>query len=220
LRSGKLVGAEALLRWRHATLGDISPAAFIPIAEESGLMPQLWQFLTRTVFQAQQQFPVNVALNVSMVQLTDRRFVDELLWLMAEYALQPGCITLEITETLSLDVFQQAPEILAELHKSGFSLAIDDFGTGYSSLSALNALPVDKLKIDKKFIDQMLENPESATIVNAIIQMGHAMGLIVVAEGIETEAQMEYLREAECDVGQGYYFSPAMEIPAFIEHWR
>lgn len=221
LKTNQVVGAEALLRWVREGGQMISPVEFIPLAEESGLIHVLWQqvlaevlkFLVRWRDKLPEHFVI--ALNVSTVQLKQAGFIDYLIETMAAHEVLSNRLEIELTESVSLDLYQHAPETLQALRETGIDIVVDDFGTGYSSLSYLHDLQVDKLKIDKKFIDDMLTNSKNESLVKMMLSLAKSMGLEVIAEGIETEAQAEFLRQQECNVGQGFYFAKPMPIEEF-----
>ncbi|TCS73803.1 PAS domain S-box-containing protein/diguanylate cyclase (GGDEF)-like protein [Sulfuritortus calidifontis] len=223
IATGRIVGMEALVRWRHPQKGMMPPAEFIPIAEESGLIVPIGEWIMRTAcrqamaWQAQGLPELQLAINLSA-----RQFKPELAGLVKEVLAETGlparCLELEITESLFIEgTDSETASILAHLKALGVSLAIDDFGTGYSSLSYLKCLPVNKLKIDQSFVQGISSNPEDASLVKAIIAIARSLNLRVIAEGVETEAQLHYLREHGCDYMQGYYYSRALPAGAFVE---
>jgi len=218
IATGKITGLEALLRWRHPSLGLVSPAKFIPIAENSGLIVPLGEWVLRTAcLQAKkwrdEKLPVmSVAVNVSAVQFRQEGFCELVKKILCETGLPPQCLELELTESLLLANAEAMVAIVRELKALGITLAIDDFGTGYSSFSYLRQFQVNKFKIDRSFITEVATNPEDATITSAIIGMAKSLKLKVIAEGVETEAQMQFLRVHRCDEIQGYYFSKPLTI--------
>ena len=205
--SGQLHGLEALLRWQHPTWGSVSPAAFIPVAEMSGTILPIGAWVLRTACRDAQEVaarrghPVRMSVNVSVRQLHAHGFVEVVDAALRESGLDPHLLTLEITESLLMDDDQQSATVLHGLHELGVCLSIDDFGTGHSSLARLRTLPVSELKIDRAFIDDVAESP---SIVTAIVAMARALGLSVVAEGVETAAQLEALQHLGCDAVQGF----------------
>jgi len=213
LETGKLVGVEALLRWQHPERGDIPPSNFIPLAEECGLISSLGEWVLGKAcrqikaWQDRYQRDLKVAVNVSSQQFFNSDFANVVLKEVFDAGLSPTSLQLELTETILMNDVKETIATLNTLKKAGTSLAMDDFGTGYSSLSYLNRLPVDTLKIDRSFVMDLETNRENAAICAAIIAMAHALNLLVVAEGVETEAQKEYLREQKCDQIQGYLIS-------------
>ena len=224
LQSEEVVGAEALLRWYRAGQQPISPAEFIPLAEESGLIHILWQQVLGEVLKFlvkwQEKLPEHfvIALNVSAVQLRQAGFIDYLIDTLAEHKVLASRLEIELTESVSLDLYQHAPEMLHSLRETGLRIVVDDFGTGYSSLSYLHDLQVDKLKIDKKFIDDMLTNHKNESLVKMMLSLAKSLDLEVVAEGIEVKEQAEFLRSQECNTGQGFYFGKPMLIKEFEKY--
>lgn len=223
--TGEINGAEALLRWNNKSLGMVSPGDFIPLAEETKLIVPMgeWVLLeackTALNWQKQGKVSVPVSVNVSVTQIEDPDFIDIAGKILATTGVDPSLIKLEITESLLLSNIEDKIAKLKRLKDYGFELSIDDFGTGYSSLSYLGKLPVDELKIDKSFIDNVQDSQESKAIVDSIIYMGHSLGLSIVAEGIETDQQLDYLKKKGCDTYQGFFFSrplPLDEISKLI----
>ncbi len=214
LASGRVEGMEALVRWQHPRLGLISPAAFIPLAEETGLIRPLGQWvLEEACRQTKRWLDQNPGLRlVTSVNLSARQFqqptlVEDVAAALRRSGVAPGCIQLEITESVAMEDAESAVAILHELKALGLQLAIDDFGTGYSSLAYLKRFPVDELKIDRAFVSGLLHESEDASIVNAVASLGHALNLSIVAEGIETAEESRHVHVLGCEVGQGYYFA-------------
>ncbi|MHB1077242.1 EAL domain-containing protein [Thiobacillus sp.] len=229
LTSGKIVGLEALVRWQHPERGMIPPDAFIPLAEESGLVVPLGDWVLRAAchqiraWSDTGQAPRQVSVNVSAVQLNRGHLVKSVKAALQESGIAPGQLELEITESFVLVDRDQSSRALAELKALGVCLSIDDFGTGYSSLAYLQQLAVHKLKIDISFVRDVTTNSGNASIVKAVIAMGHSLGLEIIAEGVEDEAQARYLRALQCDVMQGYLISrplPADEMTRFMESFK
>lgn len=226
LSDGHIFGLEALVRWRDQAKGQyISPVVFIPIAEANGLIHELGEWVLneacRQAKQWQQQNlpPLVMAVNVSVEQLKNPKFPTQVQAALERYELDPAWLELELTESLFLENPKQAQSVLSALKNIGVKLALDDFGTGYSSLSYLSWLPVDTLKIDKSFIHNITSDLRAATVATSVIALGHRMGLKVIAEGVETQAQLKYLAQHQCDEIQGYYFSrplPAAQIDALL----
>lgn len=221
----RVVSLEALVRWRHPEQGMISPGDFIPLAEETGLIVPLGEFVLRTVCQQvvawdRQQVPVvPVAVNISVVQLQRQNLYEFFSRILNETGMSPHLAVLELTETTLITNARSHIAELQALRDMGVGIEVDDFGTGYSSLSYLRHLPIDTLKIDRSFIHQIHVNPADEAIVNAILAMAHCLGLNVTAEGVETEAQLEVLRRLGCEVAQGFYFSrplPAEQCREFL----
>lgn len=216
LRSGNLVGVEALLRWRHPKLGMISPAKFIPLAEETGLIVSIGEWTLRTAcaqFKTwrEEALPIQyVAVNLSPRQFMHANLPVLINQVLAENHLHGSCLELEITEGLIMQDLERAIAVLHILRNMSVQLAIDDFGTGYSSLNHLKRFPLDRLKIDKSFVNDITTDPDDAAIIQAVIAMAHSLRLNVIAEGVESEAQMAFLELHHCDDMQGYYFSPPL----------
>ena len=218
LHTGRVVGAEALMRWHHPEWGVLSPNLFIPIAEETDLILALGTWVLRTAchqvkqWQIAYQHPLQVLVNLSPRQLTHPGLMDMLHQLFVEVELEPSSLILELTESTLMQDPNLAIEIMHQLKAAGVRLSIDDFGTGYSSLSYLQSFPLDTLKIDRCFVHNIDSQPANAAITSAIIQMSHDLGLKVIAEGVETLAEKEFLVQHKCDGIQGYFVSPP--VPA------
>ncbi|WP_426287734.1 putative bifunctional diguanylate cyclase/phosphodiesterase [Luteibacter sp. E-22] len=207
-RDGEVVGLEALARWRHSRLGDVPPVQFIAVAEETGLIGFLGEWVLRTACaRVAPMADIFVAVNVSAVQLRDVRFAEAVLRVLVETGLAPHRLELEITETAIVNADDATVRQLKRLRNEGVRISLDDFGTGYSSLTLLKDLDVDKVKIDRSFVQMAPMADDSAAIVRAVSNLGAALGLCVVAEGVETEQQRAFLRDAGCDELQGYLFS-------------
>lgn len=221
--SGRIVGAEALLRWRDPVRGFISPETFIPIAEDAGLIVQIGEWVLRRACRQAVEWqraglpPIPVSVNVSAVQFRRQDLVDVVRRALDATGLEPRLLRLEITETSLMSVRERAAQLLSELRAIGVGVALDDFGTGYSSLSYLRSFPLDMLKIDRSFIAEMLADDKTASITEAIISMTRILGLRVLAEGVENEAQFEFLRKLGCDSMQGFHFSEAVPAQRFAE---
>ena len=220
LISGAVVGAEALIRWRDPALGEISPGEFIPVAEESGFIVSIGAWvLKRAVMQAAAWVAAGrattVSVNVSALQFQQPGFVEEVASVLREAGLAPQWLELELTESILIQDAQDAMLRLQALAQLGVKLAIDDFGTGYSSLAYLKRFPIGRLKIDRSFVSGLPAEESDVAIVQAIIHMGRALRLQTVAEGVETEAQREFLAAAGCDLFQGYLYAPALDAAAF-----
>lgn len=209
----QMVGIEALLRWHHPTRGLIAPAEFIAIAEETGLIIPLGEWVLAEACVTQQRFPeLLVAVNVSPVQFRSTGFVERVMAIVSQNGGDPERLELEITEGVLIEDEREARAIIVELRDAGFRIALDDFGTGYSSLNYLSNFPVDKIKIDRSFTQSLGVAENSVAIVESVVKLGHAMGLMVTAEGVETPGQMSALADAGCNQLQGYLFSQA--VPA------
>lgn len=221
MRVGHVVGVEALARWHHAERGWVSPAEFIPLAEDLGLIGVLTERLLKRACQDALPWPahVTVAFNVSPLQLRDDALPAQIRAILAETGF-PACrLELEVTESALVQDLDLARSLLQDLRGSGIRLALDDFGTGYSSLKHLRSLPFDKLKIDASFVGGMVGDPESGKIVAAVVGLGHSLGLATVAEGVETVQVAELLRDLGCDLGQGWLYGrpvPAAELAALL----
>jgi diguanylate cyclase (GGDEF)-like protein/PAS domain S-box-containing protein len=208
----KAFGVEALVRWNHATLGFVSPEKFIAIAEDRGLIYELGGWVIETAFQqlidwlSVSEVPIKMAINLSAKQIEDERFVFDLILAVSKYGIDPSMVELEITESIAMENPKKSIKTLGKLRAIGFELAIDDFGTGYSSLSYLKDLPIQTLKLDRSFIENLENDVDNAKICKASISLSHDLGLRFVAEGVETKEQARYLIDNACDVLQGYYF--------------
>jgi len=209
----QMVGIEALLRWHHPARGLIAPGEFIAIAEETGLIIPLGEWVLAEACVTQQRFPeLLVAVNVSPVQFRSTGFVERVMAIVSQNGGDPKRLELEITEGVLIEDEREARAIIVELRDAGFRIALDDFGTGYSSLNYLSNFPVDKIKIDRSFTQSLGVAENSVAIVESVVKLGHAMGLMVTAEGVETPGQMSALADAGCNQLQGYLFSQA--VPA------
>ncbi len=217
---GAIIGVEALLRWTHAVRGAIPPSVFIPLAEQSGLMVRLGEIVLRRALTDGARWPnLFVSVNISPVQMRDRRLIDLVAAVMAETRTAASRVVLEVTEGILIDDPQETQARLAALRRLGVSIALDDFGTGYSSLSYLQKFPFDRLKIDRAFVASMGTSGNTGAIIQSIVTLGHALGLKVLAEGIETDEQRVLLRLAGCDEMQGFLFArpgPAAAIDAAV----
>ena len=213
LHNGHIIGVEALLRWQNPNRGLVSPAKFIPIAEESGLIVPIGEWVLRTactqnqVWQADGLPPLKMAVNMSARQFKQQNLVEMVTQVLKATRLEPNYLELELTESLIMENVQQAITILQQFHDMGISLSVDDFGTGYSSLSYLQRFPIHALKIDQSFVRDLVFNSDDAEITKAIISLAHNLQLSVIAEGVETQEQFDYLKANGCDEIQGYYFS-------------
>ncbi len=213
LETGNIVGLEALLRWRHDDFKSVSPMHFIPLLEETGMIVEVGTWVIQQVCQQihcwrEQQVPlVRVAINISSRQFREPDFLQTTRSLLQKYDVPSDLIEFEITEGLLVEDIPGTRDLLLKLHEFGISLSVDDFGTGYSSLNYLKRLPMDVLKIDQSFIKDINTDPDDTAITSAIITLAHSMGLKVVAEGVETQEQVSFLREKGCDQVQGYLYS-------------
>lgn len=226
LSTGHIAGIEALLRWRHPDLGIVPPDSFIPIAEETGLIVPLGEWVLRAackqalIWQQEGYPPLRIAVNVSARQFRQKNLALRIKAILAETGLDPALLELELTESSVMENPDEAILTLRSLKKMGITLSIDDFGTGYSSLSHLKHFPIDRLKIDRSFVKHVTRDQNDATIAEAIIALAHSMKLTVVAEGIEHGEQMEFMSQHRCDTMQGFYLSrpvPAAEFGDFLK---
>jgi len=224
-RSGRLLGAEALVRWQHPEHGLVTPARFIPVAEESGLIVPLGAWVLSQACRQQMRWrescsdELAISVNLSAAQLHDPDLVVTLRQAITEHGVNPAMIELELTESLLMEDVTLTVDLLRAIKALGVSLSVDDFGTGYSSLNYLHRFPIDKLKIDQSFVRDMLDDPNDLAITKAVIGLGHTLGLRVVAEGVEQTEEMRVLAAAGCDELQGYLFGKPMPAEQFAS-WR
>jgi EAL domain-containing protein (putative c-di-GMP-specific phosphodiesterase class I) len=228
LRSGEVVGAEALLRWHHPTLGAISPSRFIPIAEETGLIRSVGLFALReacrqvAAWERAGVAPLHVSVNLSARQFELDRMADTVAWVLRETGADPAWLELELTESLAHNDIDEVSSTLAELAVMGIRCSVDDFGTGYSGLSYLGRFPLHALKIDRAFVSAIDDTERDPTapghpgsVVSAVISLGHSFGLRVIAEGVETLDQLQFMLDQDCDELQGHLFSPPVDAESF-----
>jgi diguanylate cyclase (GGDEF)-like protein len=226
IATGRITGLEALLRWQHPELGLVPPDKFIRIAENSGLIMPIGEWVLRTACSQARKWQdeglpaVSVAVNVSAIQFRQEDFCELIRRVLNETGLAPQYLELELTESLLLANADVTLSVIQELKAMGLTLAIDDFGTGYSSFSYLKQFRVSKLKIDRLFIRDVAVNPDDAAITTAIISMAKSLNLKVIAEGVEDEAQMSFLRAHQCDEIQGYYFSKPLAVDKVADKLR
>ncbi len=216
LESGKLTGYEALVRWWHPSEGEIPPTTFLPIAEETGLIVPLGEWILKTACSYATTWPLEtkLAVNLSPAQFKTQDVYSLVRRVLAETGLEPNRLELEITEAIVLQNTEAVIETLTKLDRLGVSIAMDDFGTGYSSLSYLTRFPVKKIKIDRSFIDTLGTSPQTSAIVSSIVGLGQSLQVIITAEGVETESQAAMLKKWGCDQVQGYYYGrPEAEVP-------
>ncbi len=220
LNTGQIVGMEALIRWQHPDLGFIPPDQFIPLAEETGLICQIGEWVLRTAcaqnraWQLAGLAPMAIAVNLSVHQVQQANLVKTITQILQETNLDPRYLEIEITETTAIQNIDSTISVLQELQDLGIQIAMDDFGTGYSSLGLLKRFPFHKLKIDRSFISELATNENDAAIVTAIVALGHGLNLEIIAEGVETSQQLELLRALKCNVIQGYLFSRPLAAEA------
>jgi diguanylate cyclase (GGDEF)-like protein len=226
LRAGRMSGVEALLRWEHPLLGAIQPAEFIRVAERAGLILDIGTWVLRescrqaASWRAAGLPPLTMCVNVSTLQFREGNMPRLVAGILAETGLPGEALELEITETGVMQDTHVADEMLVALHMQGVGLAIDDFGTGYSSLSYLRRVPVDRLKIDRSFIHDVTTSEDAAIVASTIVQLAHSLRLQVVAEGVETRAQADFVRQTGAAFAQGFYYAPPVDadgIPALLE---
>ena len=226
LHDGRIIGAEALLRWQHPELGAVSPAEFIPIAEASGQILQIGEWVLRSAVHQLKSWmdsgiePMIIAVNLSAVQFRHPRLPELVTQILAETKLPPQYLELELTEGVAMDDPLRAIAVMDDLHERGVRMSIDDFGTGYSSLSYLKRFQVYKLKIDQSFVRDITEDPEDKAIVTAIISLANSLGMQTIAEGVETSEQLAFLRLQGCNEVQGYYFSKPLPVDQFEAYVR
>ena len=226
ITTGRIGSTEALIRWRHPERGLVPPGDFIPLAEETGLILQIGEWVLREacrqarLWQVNGMSPVRVAINMSAQQFRQKNLVTIVQSALENANLEPTYLEIELTESAVMHNAATSTAILEQLSRLGVHISIDDFGTGYSSLNYLRRFPLDKLKIDRSFIKDVVANPEDAAIVHAIISLAHSLRLKVIAEGVETEQQLQFLRGLGCDQYQGFFCSPAMTPEKFAEMMR
>ncbi|MDQ3026285.1 MAG: EAL domain-containing protein [Pseudomonadota bacterium] len=225
IATGRITGVEALLRWRHPDLGTVAPMQFIPVAEESGLIVAIGKWVLRTAcaqivaWRAMGLDPMGVAVNLTQRQFENESLLADLTAILAETGMDPRLLELEISEGLLMRDVEKAMEILSRLKQMGIRIAVDDFGAGYSSLARLRQFPLDTIKIDRSLIRDVASVAENKDVASAIIAMGRALSLTVVAQGVETKEQADFLRQNACDEFQGFYLSkpiPADQIEALL----
>jgi EAL domain-containing protein (putative c-di-GMP-specific phosphodiesterase class I) len=212
---GNIIGVEALLRWHHPVQGMISPTVFIPLAERFGLMNAVGQWVIEEACRqmgvwSDEGVRMRVAINLSVHQLREEDLVDRIAFALSKHRVEPSQLLCEITESLAMEDLKATQRVFDGLSKIGVFLSIDDFGTGYSSLSYLRQLPARQLKIDRSFVNDLESSADARAVVDAVIKLAHALGLAVVAEGVETDGQREILRSLGCDELQGFFFARPM----------
>jgi EAL domain-containing protein (putative c-di-GMP-specific phosphodiesterase class I) len=224
MHDSRILGAEALLRWQHPELGAISPAEFIPLAEDSGLIISIGEWVLREAVQQAKkwmdagQLPLIMAVNLSATQFRHPDLPDMVTRILDEVGLAAEFLELELTEGVAMNDPQDAIAVMDRLHALGIRMSIDDFGTGYSSLSYLKKFKVYKLKIDQSFVRDINTDPEDKAIVSAVISMARSLGLQTIAEGVETKEQISYLREQGCNEVQGYFYSKPVTAEQFEQY--
>lgn len=221
LKTGMIIGAEALIRWQHPDRGLVPPAQFVPIAEDCGLIVPIGRWVLREACRQARLWlddgmkAMAIAVNISAVEFRSASFLESVRAVLTETRLDPHCLELELTESVLMREAESAALLLRELKAMGLQLAIDDFGTGYSSLSYLKRFPIDVLKIDQSFVKDMTTDADDGIIVTAVIGMGKSLKQRVIAEGVETREQLDFLRSQRCGEGQGYYFSQPLVAEEF-----
>jgi len=223
LTTSKVAGAEALIKWRNTDLGLVSPSRFIPTLEDTGMIIDVGEWVLKTACRQMKEwgkgkYPHPLSVNLSMIQLRHKYLLNMVSDSLSEFKLSPERLTLEVTEGIFMHDMEFSTSVLKRLKDIGVSISIDDFGTGYSSLSYLKRLPVDNVKIDISFVRDITKDPDAASMVTAITGMARSLNLKTIAEGVETEEQLNVLRLLRCDMGQGYYFSPALPPADFAQY--
>jgi EAL domain-containing protein (putative c-di-GMP-specific phosphodiesterase class I) len=222
LKTGKFTGAEALVRWNHPEFGLLAPDKFIPLADETGLIIEIGEWvLHQACMQAKSWhdlglYPMTVSVNVSAVQLGQPQLLNQVADVLSKTGLDPACLELEITESVVMQDAEASINILRALKEMGIKISVDDFGTGYSSLSYLKRLPIDILKIDRSFTRDIDMDPDSTAIVTAIVALAKSLDLSVLAEGVESAEQLNFLRKEKCDRVQGYFYSRPVNPEALL----
>jgi EAL domain-containing protein (putative c-di-GMP-specific phosphodiesterase class I) len=226
LRTGDITGAEALIRWTHPVRGLVPPSQFIPVAEDCGMILPIGIWVLREACKQAKDWvdaglPIRtIAVNISAMQFRNDHFLKDVFSILSETGLDPKCLELELTESVLIKRAETASSVLQTLRAKGIQIAVDDFGTGYSSLSYLTKFPIDALKIDQSFVRQISTVPTDTTIVTTVISMGQSLKLRVVAEGVETQNELEFLQAHNCEEAQGYFFSrpvPAQKFARLLE---
>jgi EAL domain-containing protein (putative c-di-GMP-specific phosphodiesterase class I) len=221
LKTNRVTGAEALMRWESPTMGTVSPVKFIPILEETGMVVEVGEWALHTACRQHAQWikeglpPIKVAVNLSARQLRETSFVGIVKSALKNANLPPSALEIEITESMLMSDAQVIVAALEDLHDFGVHISMDDFGTGYSSLSYLKRFPIDTIKIDRSFVNDISIDQDDAEIIHTIINMGHTLNRKIIAEGVETEEQLDILKAYRCDEIQGYFFSRPLSASDF-----
>ncbi|MBD2667014.1 response regulator receiver modulated diguanylate phosphodiesterase [Richelia sinica FACHB-800] len=225
IKTNKIIGAESLIRWQNSELGPVSPAEFIPLAESNGLIIDIGHWVLTQVCEQINNwrksgiYPLTFAVNLSAIEFNEPELINKIIHLLNFYNIEPGCLELELTERMIMQDVHTAIYTMNKLRSLGVKIAVDDFGTGYSALIYLKQFPINTLKIDRYFVQDVPNDYQKAAITTALIQMGHNLNLKLVAEGVETEAELAFLRQHNCDAMQGYLFSrplPKLEFEKFL----
>jgi len=224
VQSNRAIGVEALIRWNSHELSCVSPGYFIPLAEEIGLIVPIGEWVLRTAcaqnraWQDQGHAPLVMSVNLSARQFREKNLVDKIVDVLNETGLEARYLDLEITESLIMSQADSTVVLLERLHQLGVGLSIDDFGTGYSSLAYLKRFPVQSIKIDQSFVRDLTTNADDAAIITAVVAMAKSLKLKVIAEGVETKEQLDFLATLKCDEYQGYYFGRPVPAESFIKY--
>jgi EAL domain-containing protein (putative c-di-GMP-specific phosphodiesterase class I) len=220
LETGRMIGAEALIRWQHPMHGLLPPQRFVPVAEDSGLIVPIGQWVLHEAcrqareWQAAGLHPVPIAVNISALEFRSRNFLDRVRRTLEETGLEPRFLELELTESVLMESVDETAGVLRELKAMGLQIAVDDFGTGYSSLSYLTQFPIDALKVDQSFVREIAPR-DGSPIITAVISMGKSLNQRVIAEGVETWVQVEFLRSQQCEEAQGFHFGRPLAADQF-----
>jgi EAL domain-containing protein (putative c-di-GMP-specific phosphodiesterase class I) len=226
MRDDRVLGFEALLRWQHPTLGTVSPAEFVPLAEETGLIVPIGAWVLRAACAQLKQWhgagytDLHMAVNLSVRQFQQERLVEDLRDMLRDLDLPANALELELTESMLMDDAEHAIAIMHRLREFGVTISVDDFGTGHSSLSYLKRFPIQTLKIDRSFVHDIVSDPDDVAIIRAVLSLAERLRLKVVAEGVETREQHEFLRAEGCDQAQGYYYAPPLAAADALDYLR
>jgi EAL domain-containing protein (putative c-di-GMP-specific phosphodiesterase class I) len=220
-------GVEALIRWKHAVRGVVQPDDFIPLLEETGMIVDVGKWVLQEACRQgavwrEAGYPIGMAVNVSGRQLDTDQLIDDIEGALSDSGLDPGALTIEITETTLMRNAEETARRLKQIKTLGVRIAIDDFGTGYSSLAHLQRFPVDALKIDRSFVSQLKHNQEGETLIHTLVQLGKALSIETFAEGIEQQQELSLLQDEDCDNGQGFLFARPLDVAgteAFLRNW-